>query len=150
MTSNVVIVSGRQQRDSVIHKYVCILPQTPFPSRLPHNIKQSSLRYTVGPSWLFILNVTVCTHPSQTLTIPSFLLPSSNHKLTLKACESVPVHKTVSKAHLNKKAHLLMSPPPPYGYILLSFIKLSQLVRAMVCPVVMYGCESWTIKKAEC
>ena len=20
----------------------------------------------------------------------------------------------------------------------------------MVCPVVMYGCESWTIKKAEC
>ena len=24
------------------------------------------------------------------------------------------------------------------------------LVKAMVCPVVMYGCESWTIKKAEC
>ena len=24
------------------------------------------------------------------------------------------------------------------------------LVRAMVLPVVMYGCESWTIKKAEC
>ena len=24
------------------------------------------------------------------------------------------------------------------------------LVRAMVFPVVMYGCESWTIKKAEC
>ena len=23
-------------------------------------------------------------------------------------------------------------------------------VRAMVFPVVMYGCESWTIKKAEC
>ena len=23
------------------------------------------------------------------------------------------------------------------------------LVKAMVCPVVMYGCESWTIKKAE-
>ena len=23
------------------------------------------------------------------------------------------------------------------------------LVQAMVCPVVMYGCESWTIKKAE-
>ena len=22
-------------------------------------------------------------------------------------------------------------------------------VKAMVCPVVMYGCESWTIKKAE-
>ena len=24
------------------------------------------------------------------------------------------------------------------------------LVKAMVCLVVMYGCESWTIKKAEC
>ena len=24
------------------------------------------------------------------------------------------------------------------------------LVTAMVFPVVMYGCESWTIKKAEC
>ena len=24
------------------------------------------------------------------------------------------------------------------------------LVKAMVYPVVMYGCESWTMKKAEC
>ena len=23
-------------------------------------------------------------------------------------------------------------------------------VKAMVLPIVMYGCESWTIKKAEC
>ena len=26
----------------------------------------------------------------------------------------------------------------------------AHLVKAMVFPVVMYGCESWTIKKAEC
>ena len=25
-----------------------------------------------------------------------------------------------------------------------------RLVKAMVVPVVMYGCESWTIKNAEC
>ena len=25
-----------------------------------------------------------------------------------------------------------------------------RLVKAMVFPVVMYGCESWNIKKAEC
>ena len=25
-----------------------------------------------------------------------------------------------------------------------------RLVKAMVFPVVMYGCESWTAKKAEC
>ena len=24
------------------------------------------------------------------------------------------------------------------------------LVKAMVFPVVMYGCESWTVRKAEC
>ena len=24
------------------------------------------------------------------------------------------------------------------------------IVKAMVFPVVMYGCEGWTIKKAEC
>ena len=26
----------------------------------------------------------------------------------------------------------------------------ARLVKAMVSPVIMYGCESWTIKKAEC
>ena len=26
----------------------------------------------------------------------------------------------------------------------------AHLVKAMVFPVVMYGCESWTVKKAEC
>ena len=25
-----------------------------------------------------------------------------------------------------------------------------RLVKAMVFPVVVYGCESWTVKKAEC
>ena len=25
-----------------------------------------------------------------------------------------------------------------------------RLVKAMVFPVIMYGCESWTIQKAEC
>ena len=29
-------------------------------------------------------------------------------------------------------------------------ITLSTKVKAMVFPVVMYGCETWTIKKAEC
>ena len=25
-----------------------------------------------------------------------------------------------------------------------------RLVKALVFPVIMYGCESWTVKKAEC
>ena len=28
--------------------------------------------------------------------------------------------------------------------------KKVRLVKAMVFPMVMYGCESWTVKKAEC
>ena len=28
--------------------------------------------------------------------------------------------------------------------------KVQQIVKAMVFPVVMYGCESWTIRKAKC
>ena len=31
-----------------------------------------------------------------------------------------------------------------------SFTKNIRLVKAMVFPVVMYGCESWTVKKPEC
>ena len=30
------------------------------------------------------------------------------------------------------------------------FANKGRLVKAMAFPVVMYGCESWTIKKAEC
>ena len=29
------------------------------------------------------------------------------------------------------------------------FVNKGHLVKAMVFPVVMYGCESWTVKKAE-
>ena len=32
----------------------------------------------------------------------------------------------------------------------ITLLKKVHLVKAMVFPVVMYGCESWTIKKAEC
>ena len=30
------------------------------------------------------------------------------------------------------------------------FVNKGPLVKAIVFPVVMYGCESWTVKKAEC
>ena len=30
------------------------------------------------------------------------------------------------------------------------FASKVHLVKAMVFPIIMYGCESWTIKKAEC
>ena len=66
MINNVVLVSGVQQSESVIHIHVSILFQILFPFRLLHSIEQSSLCYTVGPCWLSILNIAVCTCQSQT------------------------------------------------------------------------------------
>ena len=54
--NNVVRGSGAQQRNPAIHIHVSVLPQTSLPSRLPYNIEQSSLWYTVGPRWLPFLN----------------------------------------------------------------------------------------------
>ena len=64
--NSIVIVLGGQWRDSAIHIHVSILPQTPLPSRLPYNTEQSSLCYIVGPCWVSILNIAVCTCPFQT------------------------------------------------------------------------------------
>ena len=36
-----------------------------------------------------------------------------------------------------------------YDYITITLPTKVRLVKAMVFPAVMYGCESWTIKKAE-
>ena len=47
MINNVVLVSGAQQSDSVIHIHVSILSQILFPFRLSQSIEQSSLCSTV-------------------------------------------------------------------------------------------------------
>ena len=60
-----MIVSGEWRRDSAMHIHVSILPQTPLPSRLSHNVEQSPMCYTVGLCWLSVLNIAVCTGPSQ-------------------------------------------------------------------------------------
>ena len=55
------------------HTYTCIhFPQTPLLPRLPQNLEQSSLCYTVCPRRLSVLNTAVCTCPPQT---PELLLP---------------------------------------------------------------------------
>ena len=57
---NVVLVSGIQQRGSVIHIHIFILFQILYPYRLLQNIEYSSLCYTVGPCALSILYIIVC------------------------------------------------------------------------------------------
>ena len=53
-----MLVSGVQQSDSVTYIHVSIYS---FQILLLHNTEHSSLCYTVGPFWLSILNITVCT-----------------------------------------------------------------------------------------
>ena len=43
-----------------MHIHVCIFPQVPLPSRLSHNIEQSSLCYAVGLRWLSVSDAAVC------------------------------------------------------------------------------------------
>ena len=84
--NNVVLVSGAQHSDSVIHIHVSILFQILFPFRLLQSIEQSSLCYTVGPRWLSILNTAVWTCQFQT---PNLSLPPPSplgNKLVLWVC----------------------------------------------------------------
>ena len=46
------------------------------------------------------------------------------------------VMTNLARQHIQKQRHY--------------FATKVRLVKAMVFPVVMYGCESWTVKKAEC
>ena len=61
-------------RWTVTHTHVSILPQTPLPSRLPHDTGQRSLSCPAGPCWFSMLNTAVCPCPSQTpwLSLPPF------------------------------------------------------------------------------
>ena len=54
------MISDEQKRDSAIHLWLFVLPQTSLSSRLPYNIEQSSMCYTVGLCSLPILNLAVC------------------------------------------------------------------------------------------
>ena len=84
LTKNDVFISSVQQSDSVIHTQVSVLFQILFPFRLLQNIEQRSLCCVVDPLWLSILNIAICTFPSQTpkLSLPPPPPPPSpsNHK----------------------------------------------------------------------
>ena len=60
--------------------------QTLLPSRLPHDIEQSSLCWPAGPCWFSMLNPAVCPCPSQT---PWLSLPPSFPLVTIRLLQSV-------------------------------------------------------------
>ena len=73
---HVVLISHVQQSDSVSHIHASILFQILFPLKLLQNTEQSSLCYTIGPPWLSVLNIAVCTCHSQ-LPVYPFSQPST-------------------------------------------------------------------------
>ena len=80
LANNVEVVSGEQQSDSAIHTRVSILPQTPLPIRLPHDIELNSMCCPVKSTWFIILLFLphVCTSSDFFLN-----LPTSGYKLFL-------------------------------------------------------------------
>ena len=78
--NNGVLISGVQQSDLVTHIHESILCQVLFPFRLLQSIEQSSLCYTVGPCWLFILYIVVCVNPNLPI-YPSPPFPLGNRSL---------------------------------------------------------------------
>ena len=68
--NNVVIISGGQQMEAPAHIHRSILPQTPLPSKLPHNIEHSS-RWSKSTTKLitffFLVLFFVCYHKPQQL-----------------------------------------------------------------------------------
>ena len=66
---SVAIVPGGQQRDSATHIHVSILPQTPLPSRLPHNTAGFPVPYS-----RFLL-VTHFKYNNVDMSIPNSLPP---------------------------------------------------------------------------
>jgi len=75
LINNVVLVSGLQQSDSVIHTHVSIHFQILFPYRLLQNIKQSSMCCTVGPCWLSSIAECIYINPKLPIYLSSILPP---------------------------------------------------------------------------
>ena len=74
LITNIMLLSGIQQSDSVIYIHVFILFQTPFSFRLLQNIEQSSLCCTVGSRSFSILNIEIQFH-SLCLSLPHHPFP---------------------------------------------------------------------------
>ena len=71
-------------------------------------------------------------------TVRDFIFLASKITVATKLKTLAPWKKCYDqlRQHIKKQRHY--------------FANKVHLVKAMVFPVVMYGCESWTIKKAEC
>ena len=91
--NNVVMVSGGQQRGSVTHIHVSILPQTPLPSRLPHDIKQFPV---LSSRTLLVIHLKYVDR-SVHIPIPNSITIHSLHP-SLVTTSSLSPHKALYKS----------------------------------------------------
>ena len=76
-------------------------------------------------------------------TVTDFILGGSKITADGDGSHEIKRHLLPGRKAMTKLDHLLKSRD-------ITLPTKVHLVKAMVFPVVMYGCESWTIKKAEC
>ena len=76
-------------------------------------------------------------------TVADFILGGSKITEDGDSSQEIKRHLLLGRKAMTNLDSILKS----RGITLLTKV---QIVKAMVFPVVMYGCESWTIKKVEC
>ena len=76
-------------------------------------------------------------------TVTDFILGSSKITADGDCCHEIKRHLLLGKKAMTNLDSILKSRD-------ITLPTKVHLVKAMVFPVVMYGCESWTVKKAEC
>ena len=76
-------------------------------------------------------------------TVTDFLLLGSKITADGDSCQKIKKHSPLGRKDMTNLDSMLKSRD-------ITLPTKVRLVQAMVFPVVMYGCESWPIKKAEC
>ena len=85
--------------------------------------------------------ITSCQIDGETMeTVTDFILGGS--KITADGDCSHEINRRWKKSYDQPRQHIKKQRH--------RFVAKVHIVKATVFPVVMYGCESWTIKKAEC
>ena len=102
------------------------LPQTPLPSRLLHNIEQSSLCYTVGPCWLSILNTRRDIksifrmdgkeeQPWKDVSFEAIALIHKNHSFKLISIFSLPKSPATDDLHPHSISFIFSTNTAPFS-----------------------------------
>ena len=89
-------------------------------------------------------SITSCERDGETVeTVSDFILGGSNITADGDCSHEIKKHLLLGRKVMSNLDSILKSRD-------VTLPRIVHLVKAMVFPVVMYGCESWTVKKAEC